>query len=297
MIDIVTKVEALPQRGGDAVSSRYLVTPGGGFNLMSAATRHGMASVYVGRLGSGLFSELAREVLGQEEIAIPVTPDQEEDIGFCVVVVDAEGERTFITAPGVEGSLRSSDLDGLDVAAGDYVFLSGYDLVYGELGAVVAPWVEALASGVVVALDPGSRVMDIDVELLRAVLARVDWFLCNAREAGQLTGAIRPLEAATSLLELTGRRGVVIRDGAAGCVVAERGTDPEKIKGYSVEVVDTNGAGDIHSGVFLSELARGTPVAEAAGRANAAAAMAITAFGPATCPRRDEVSRWYAEFP
>jgi sugar/nucleoside kinase (ribokinase family) len=68
------------------------------------------------------------------------------------------------------------------------------------------------------------------------------------------------------------------------------------VDGFTVEVMDTNGAGDIHDGVFLSELARGTETAEAARRANAAAAMSIGVFGPATCPVRDEVSRWYGQF-
>jgi sugar/nucleoside kinase (ribokinase family) len=296
MIDVVMKVATLPQRGGDAVSSQYLVTSGGGFNSMSAASRHGMSSVYVGRLGTGPFSSIAREQLGREDIAVEVAAEPASDIGFCLVMVDEQGERTFITAPGAEGTLRTSDLAGLDIASGDYVFLSGYNFVYPALGAVIAPWVAALADGVVVALDPGPRVRDIVPEMLRSVLSRADWFLCNADEATQLTGVAGSQESASALLDVTGRRGVVVREGAYGCVVVARGTEPVLIEGFTVEVIDTNGAGDIHDGVFLSELARGTATAEAARRANAAAAMSIGVFGPATCPVRDEVSRWYGQF-
>jgi sugar/nucleoside kinase (ribokinase family) len=297
MIDVVLKVVALPQRGGDAVSSQSAVTPGGGFNSMSAAARHGMPSVYAGRVGSGPFSELAIEALGREGIDIPFDADPESDIGFCVVIVDEQGERTFVTAPGAEWNLRASDLDGLSIAAGDYVFLSGYNFVYPQLAAVIAPWVVALPREVVVALDPGPRVMDIPSAMRRNVLERVDWLLSNAEEAGQLTGAGTPEAAALALREVTGRRGVVVRDGAAGCLVALRAGELHRIKGFAVDVLDTNGAGDVHNGVFLSELARGTELDEAARRANAAAAMAIGQFGPATCPARDEVSRWFTEFP
>jgi sugar/nucleoside kinase (ribokinase family) len=296
MIDIVTKVKALPPRGGDAVSSQYLVTPGGGFNSMSAASRHGMTSVYIGRLGRGPFSALAREELSREGIASPCATDPDNDIGFCVVMVDEQGERTFVTAPGTEGTLRASDLEGLDVTSGDYVFFSGYNFVYPALGAVIAPWLEALDDDVVVALDPGPRVRDIAPEMLRGVLNRVDWILCNTDEATQLTSVVASRDSALALLKATGRRGAVVRDGAYGCVVVARGAEPAVLGGFDVEVIDTNGAGDIHDGVFLSELARGTGVREAAHRANAAAAMSIGAFGPATCPARDEVSRWYAKF-
>src|ERR1700689_5150817 len=94
MIDIVMEVEALPRRGGDAVSSQYLVTPGGGFNSMSAATRHGMPAVYGGRLGTGPFSDLARHELKKECIVVPVEASEDSDIGFCLVMVDDSGERT-----------------------------------------------------------------------------------------------------------------------------------------------------------------------------------------------------------
>jgi sugar/nucleoside kinase (ribokinase family) len=295
MIDIVMELEALPRRGGDALSSQYLVTPGGGFNSMSAVTRHGMNAVYVGRLGCGPFSDLACNELTKESIFVPVAANEESDIGFCLVMVDESGERTFITAPGAEGTLRASDLTGIDVNSGDYVFLSGYNFVYPALGAVIEPWVASLAGDVVVALDPGPRVLDIEPEILSRVLARVDWLLCSADEAVQLSGKESIDESASALLALTGRRGVVVRDGARGCVVAEKGSALVHSQGFSVEVRDTNGAGDIHDGVFLSEMARGTEVEEAAQRANAAAAISIGVLGPATCPARDEVSRWYQQ--
>jgi sugar/nucleoside kinase (ribokinase family) len=296
MIDVVMKVAALPQRGGDVLSPEYVMTPGGGFNSMSAASRHDMRCAYVGRLGAGPFSTMAREELAREGIDVAVGDTAPSDIGFCLVIVDDQGERTFITATGAEGTLQKSDLAGLAIGSGDYVFLSGYNLVYPALAAVIAPWLDTLASDVVVALDPGPRVLDIEAALLRRAMDRADWFLCNADEATKLTSVADAHDAATALLGATGRRGVVVRDGAAGCVVATKGTPASSVDGFSVDVVDTNGAGDIHSGVFLSEVARGTPVLEAATRANAAAAMAIKKLGPATCPPRDEVSRWYQQF-
>src|ERR1700679_66845 len=90
MIDIVTKVVALPIRGGDAESSQCLVAPGGGLNAMSAAARHDMTSIYAGRLGKGPFSTLTRKALDEEGIEAPIAPDEDHDVGFCVVIVDDE---------------------------------------------------------------------------------------------------------------------------------------------------------------------------------------------------------------
>jgi sugar/nucleoside kinase (ribokinase family) len=59
-----------------------------------------------------------------------------------------------------------------------------------------------------------------------------------------------------------------------------------------VTAVDTTGAGDAHSGVFLAGLAAGLTVGESARRANAAAALAVTRAGAATSPSRAELDRF-----
>jgi len=61
-----------------------------------------------------------------------------------------------------------------------------------------------------------------------------------------------------------------------------------------VAAVDTTGAGDAHSGVFLAALADGLSPVDAARRANAAAALAVTRPGPATSPARAELDAWLA---
>jgi sugar/nucleoside kinase (ribokinase family) len=67
-----------------------------------------------------------------------------------------------------------------------------------------------------------------------------------------------------------------------------------QIPAPTVHAVDTTGAGDGHSGVFLAALADGLPAADAARRANAAAALAVTRPGPATSPTRTELDAWLA---
>ena len=58
----------------------------------------------------------------------------------------------------------------------------------------------------------------------------------------------------------------------------------EHVPGFGVEVVDTNGAGDTHTGAFLAALASGASWSEAVRRANGAAALSVTRRGPATGP-------------
>ncbi|GAB3029702.1 hypothetical protein GCM10027052_02130 [Parafrigoribacterium mesophilum] len=86
------------------------------------------------------------------------------------------------------------------------------------------------------------------------------------------------------------RRGVIVRLGADGCVLAVSGAEPVHVPGFPVEVRDSNGAGDAHVGAFLAALAAGQHPLEAARRANACAALAVTRWGPATSPTGAEVN-------
>jgi sugar/nucleoside kinase (ribokinase family) len=80
----------------------------------------------------------------------------------------------------------------------------------------------------------------------------------------------------------------VVRDGPKGCWVG-RANALEHVPGFKVQAVDSNGAGDAHAGVFIAGLANGLNALDAARRANAAAALAVTHWGPATSPGTAEV--------
>ena len=292
MIDIVMRVAAIPASGMDVLSSRHLLMTGGGYNAMSSAARQGMAVSYGGRLGVGPFSTMAAASLDRDAIVHDLEPNPDLDNGFCVALVEADGERTFVTSRGAEGTLRASDLDGLEVRSGDYVLLSGYNFMDPLPSQVILAWLGVLEDGVVVTFDPSNRVLDIPSENLDVVLARADWLMCNEYEARQLVGGDTSTESAVALAEMTGRTGVVVRHGATGCTVALDDDLPVTVAGFATDVIDTNGAGDTHNGVLLAELARGADLFEAARRANAAAAIAISQFGPATCPTRDAIEKW-----
>jgi sugar/nucleoside kinase (ribokinase family) len=84
---------------------------------------------------------------------------------------------------------------------------------------------------------------------------------------------------------------VLVRTGQDGCLIGRPG-GVVHVPGFRVRVVDTNGAGDTHSGVFIAALAAGAAETAAARTANAAAALSVTRRGPATAPTREELARF-----
>jgi sugar/nucleoside kinase (ribokinase family) len=69
------------------------------------------------------------------------------------------------------------------------------------------------------------------------------------------------------------------------------------VPGFPAAAVDTTGAGDTHTGVFIAALAVGADPAAAARRANAAGAISVTRPGPATAPTAAELDRFLAQDP
>ncbi|MFE2420820.1 PfkB family carbohydrate kinase [Streptomyces hokutonensis] len=283
VVDLVLEVPALPERGGDVLATRTERTPGGGFNVMAAAARQGLPVTYAGAHGTGPFGDRARAALRAEGIDALLAPRPEPDTGFVVCLVDADGERTFVTSPGAEATLAAADLTELRPGAGDLVYITGYSLLYDSNRAALLDLLSRLDPAVTLVADPGPLAAEIPGGAMELLLARADWWSCNAREATLLTGVDNPAEAARTLQSRLGCGSVLVRTGPDGCLVHLAGR-LVPVPGFAVDAVDLNGAGDAHTGVFMAALARGLDPVAAARRANAGAALAVTAPGPATAP-------------
>jgi sugar/nucleoside kinase (ribokinase family) len=289
MIDLVMAVNKLPHSGGDVLAQSASFEAGGGFNVMAAAQRNGLPVVYLGRHGTGRFGDLAREAMNAEGIRIGITHRAERDTGLCVALTEASAERSFISYIGAEGELTAEDLARVPAEAGDYVYVSGYSLLHGGKAQALVDWVLDLPTDIKVVFDPGPLVDSPDEPLMQALLARIDLWTSNSVEALKFTGAADIAEALNRLADhLPADVLMVVRDGPQGCWISQRG-DRWHVPGFKVEAVDSNGAGDAHAGVFVAGLAQGLSAREAARRANAAAALAVTRWGPATSPGTAEV--------
>ncbi|PMY43164.1 sugar kinase [Pseudomonas sp. GW456-L14] len=289
IVDLVMSVERLPSSGGDVLAQSASFEAGGGFNVMAAAQRNGLPVLYLGRHGNGRFGELAREAMRAEGIRIALEASRTEDTGLCVALTESTAERSFISYIGVEGQLSAEDLDGVAVQADDFVYVSGYSLLHVGKAEALLDWLLALPQGIQVVFDPGPLVESPDSAAMRRLLPRIDIWTSNSVEALRFTGTSTIAEALRRLHdELSQEVLLVVRDGPQGCWVSQHGHSAH-VPGFKVRAVDSNGAGDAHAGVFVAALAQGLEPVQAARRANAAAALAVTRWGPATAPGAAEV--------
>ena len=200
VVDVVLDVPGLPERGGDVLASRALLTAGGGFNVMVAAARQGLPVSYAGAHGRGPLAAAARAALAEAGVEVMQQPGAGLDTGFVVSLIEPDGERTFITSPGAEATLSAAGLASVRAAARDAVYLSGYGLMYPSNQRALLGWLATLDEAVVVFFDPGPLAASIPAAALDLVMRRTDWLTCNATEATALAGRADPAEALSALV-------------------------------------------------------------------------------------------------
>ncbi|HLR83768.1 MAG TPA: PfkB family carbohydrate kinase, partial [Nocardioidaceae bacterium] len=225
-----------------------------------------------------------------------VTADR--DTGFCVALVDADAERTFVSTLGAEGVADPDVLRKVDATDSDVVYASGYSLYHETTSAPLLRWMSELPAGATVVFDASPLIGDVRTEVLAEMVPLVSIWTLNEREALVLSdrlvgGTADGLSARAVAVRLRDalEATVLVRTGSQGCWVAAVDDDPVLVPADDVVAVDTNGAGDAHTGYLCAELSRGVALTDAVRRGNAAAAIAITRRGPATAPTNAEIDR------
>ena len=303
LVDLAVRGEALPSPGGDVWAVDEGMHVGGGFNTLVAARRMGAEAVSLSPIGGGPYSSLIRAALAREGITDAGPRVASIDNGFCIAFTDRTGERTFISTKGAETMVPASAWADVvrTMYPGDVLYVDGYLMDHPANREAAQAALHALPEGVRVVLDVSPVIGIPDGLPTRDVIISMNHR--EAQEIGKRTAdrslldrCAQPLGAAEAVCAAV-RRPVVVRAGAAGAYVARPSVaatdavdeDASHIPTPRVEAIDTNGAGDAHSGVLAASLAQGIPLERALLLANCAGALSATVVGPASCPSRSQI--------
>lgn len=322
IVDLTMKVDAVPASGEDIFASSYSMRAGASYNMLFAASQMEAKVQWAGVLGEGYFANIISKALNEAHISHIGTKNSTLDSGFCIALTDASAERTFISTKGAETSGDEHAFDLVNPNPQDVVYLSGYTFVSpikcallrfmmrtsgsSGLGRPSGLGSSSLESSFynrtrrfTAIFDASPMIANILDEDLKALIAYAPIWLCNAREAGILARRLNAwgndetnnqlTKQKIELLQRALQAPLVVHAGSDGAWVCDLGKEAEHIKGFQVKAVDTNGAGDAHTGVLAASIGYKMTLKQAVLYANAAAALAVTKYGPATCPTKKEI--------
>jgi len=273
-------VSRLPERGKlDLVDRIELHTGGCAVNTGIALAKLGVRTAVMGKVGMDGFGDFIIHTLERHGIdTTGVVRDHVANTSATMVMIDPDGERSFIHYLGANAELRQEDVDLEVVQRGRILHIAGHNLMSRFDGPDAAAVLEAAHRlGVETSLDTAWDATGRWFQLIEPCLPHIDYFVPSIEEARMIAGREDPAEIARFFLDY-GVKIVALKMGEAGCYVTD-GERSVRMPVYDVQPIDTTGAGDCFAAGFLAGLIQGWDLERTARFANAVGAMCVTSIG------------------
>ena len=287
VIDVIADAYALPWRGCDIELQQQSVNIGGcALNIAVALKRLGMEADNALPVGQGVWADIIRNNMAREGLSSRID-GVSGDNGWCLALVEPDGERTFMSFSGVENQWNPAWLAQLTVPPQSLVSLSGYQLA-SPCGEVLVHWLESLRD-ITPYIDFGPRIADIPETLMQRIMACKPVISLNRQEAEIAAERFR-LPVATEAFGQAWLKKftmpLIVRHDEEGAWYF-RAEEQGLAAPFPVAVVDTIGAGDSHAGGTLAGLASGWTLGESVLLGNAVASWVVGHRGGDCSPTRE----------
>lgn len=293
--DVLIRTNSELLRGGDTFGEVMLLPGGSAANVAVWATRCGLKTRFVGKIGRDRMGQLAVDNLDLEGVAHDLVESDANLTGSVAVFVDHTGERSMVSGHGADFYLLPSELPRHELAAAGHLHLTAWSFFTDPpRSAARAAAGIARDAGATISFDPGSFQMidEMGVEHFLAVTQDlgIDVFLPNKEEGAVLTGCKDPIDMARELDRLYPSALVILKLDADGALVWQDG-EAHHVAPATDKLVDATGAGDSFAGAFLARYLRGCSAVDAAEFATRVSAWVIEHLGarPAPGPRLQRI--------
>jgi len=281
VVDVIAKsVDIIPDKGKlSLVDKIQLHTGGCAVNAAIDLAKLGEEVAVVGLVGRDGFGEFLINSLKAHGVNTDgIKTTYQTSTSTSVVLSNSDGERSFIHCLGANGIMTLEDIDFKEIEKCEVLFVAGALLMPpldGEPTAEILRRAKEMNKYTILdtAWDSTGRWM----KAITPCLPYLDLFIPSIEEAQMLSGIEDEKEIAKIFLEL-GAKNVVIKLGDKGCYIKNK-TEEHYVKGYEVEVVDTNGAGDSFVAGFITGLVNGWDLKKCGNFANAVGAHCVMAVG------------------
>lgn len=276
MIDMVMVMDRLPKSGEDKLCEKSSIEVGGcAYNVANTLSNLQCEHDLCVPVGSGPYGSIIESALKKRGYDILIK-DKQKDNGYCMCMVEDNGERTFVTFQGIEGDFQTEWFENLDMKEYDNVYVAGYQAC-NDSGEVLSKWLQTLKNKNIY-FAPGPVICNIRESVMDRILSTNPILHINEKEAFDYTGQDTMQEC---LKRLYGKNHnlVIVTMGEKG-VMCYDGKDIYTVPSSKAVVVDTIGAGDSHVGAFIGGQSQGMGIEDSLRLANKIAADIVGVYGP-----------------
>lgn len=300
VIDVIADAYSLPHRGSDIELHQQGVNIGGcALNIAITLNRLGMHSLNALPMGQGIWADIIRNALKEKGLTSAIETDK-GDNGWCLALVEPDGERTFLSVSGVENQWDRQILDNLQLSDNALISLSGYQLS-ASCGDTLISWLESLPKSVELFIDFGPRIADISSQQMARLMALKPIMSLNRQEAefidAELSGSANALNVEALAKQWIERyqSPIIIRVDKDGAYYQDSNSCGWA-KSFKATVVDTIGAGDSHAGGVIAGLASNWSLAESVTLGNAVASYVVSHRGGDCAPYKAELTQYLEQY-
>ena len=271
--DVVVWLSAEPNLGTDTDSIIQRTRGGSAANVAMFAALTGTESRFIGQVGNDALGQQLCSSLQQAGVDVCVV--SEGRTGSIVVLVQPNGERTFLTDRGVASHL--SLVDASLMANVGILHVPSYSLVTEPLASTSLLYIKAAQSlGAVISIDASSTSVleHFGVARYKSLIQSIQpqVFLCNEDEAGLLGVGVTEGMPGAAL--------TVIKRGAHSTLAISQNNERSEVAVAPVaNIVDTTGAGDAFAAGFLPTFVASNDVEVAIARGHTVAARVLRSPG------------------
>lgn len=292
-VDLIMKMERLPEKGETVTDSDFMQTFGGkGANQAVAAARSGGSVTFVScvgndHYGSSMIGNYKNDGIDTRHVfTVPGIPS-----GTALIMIGGDGDYYLSVAPGANYELKKKHIDQIHevIAESDILLLQC------EILTETLEYILETTNGKIIILNlaPAKPLDDHHLKMVSILVV-------NETEAQFISGITNVdhenVSRAAGVLHDKGVKTVIITLGIKGSYISSK-EYTGYVDAFPVKALDATAAGDVYCGNLAARLADGLSLEDAVKSASAASAICVTRLGARpSAPSKKEIDDFLMDF-
>lgn len=234
------------------------------------ASKLGVTSSYIGTLGNDIYGSYMMDDFKRYGVGIDNIIQKDDYVSFhsFVILNSSSSSRTCIWNKGTIPELQHDEINLNTIKNAELLHLDGH-----QLDAAIYAAGKARENGVKVSLDAGGVYPGIE-----KLLPLVDFLIPSEEFVLKITNKTKIKEASAALYAKYKPEVFIVTQGSRGGFFYN-GREYERYRSFTVDAIDTNGAGDVFHGAFIAGYVKGMDIRKTIHFASAVAALKCTQIG------------------